>query len=278
MEPERDRVGNGANGNGVKSGVVKILWTGGWDSTYRLVELSRKLCTVQPFYVYGDGRYSEQYERQAMHKILHELYNKEETRATILPIKFVDKKSIPPNQEITKAYDLIFKETRLGSQHEWLARLAYTEPGLEIGTEHAPLEAHRVLTTIDKFGNIIKEKNGDGFVLDPDNSSKAVMLVLGKFRFPIIDKSGSDMVANIRLWGYEDIMKNVWFCHSLIFGKPCGFCHPCELKIEMGMDFLFTGSAAFRRYARRNKKAFILNKIERKISRGFDKMLSQHPK
>ncbi|MCM3722100.1 hypothetical protein [Solibacillus isronensis] len=256
----------------LKNNVVRILWTGGWDSTYRIVELSRQLCTVQPIYVYGDGRHSEQFEIKAMRKILLELSRRKETRATILPIEFIDKKSIPSNQEVTKAFEQIANTTRLGTQHEWLARLALLNPGLELGTESAPLEVSNILTAINKYGKLKKDENGDGFILDSSRSNKEVMLVLGNFKFPIINKAGHDMKSNIQKWGYEDIMKNVWVCHAPIFGKPCGFCHPCELKIETGMDFLLTKSA-LKRYARRNKKIFILNKIERRISKAAEKVI-----
>lgn len=49
---------------------VNILWTGGWDSSYRMVELSRRLVQVQPIYVYGEGRASEKYEIRAMNRII----------------------------------------------------------------------------------------------------------------------------------------------------------------------------------------------------------------
>ena len=49
---------------------VNLLWTSGWDSTYRLVELSRMDVRVQPIYVTGMGRPSEQRELQAQKEIL----------------------------------------------------------------------------------------------------------------------------------------------------------------------------------------------------------------
>jgi hypothetical protein len=55
---------------------IRILWTGGWDSTYRIIELSRQPVAIQPIYVYGDGRVSEPFERRAMQKILTQLKNK----------------------------------------------------------------------------------------------------------------------------------------------------------------------------------------------------------
>ena len=33
--------------------IVNILWTGGWDSTYRMIELSRFQNTVNPIYIFA---------------------------------------------------------------------------------------------------------------------------------------------------------------------------------------------------------------------------------
>lgn len=247
--------------------VINVLWTGGWDSTYRIIELSRQPVTVQPIYVYGDGRPSEQYERIAMKKILSELQHKKETRATFLPIKFIEKKSIPLNQEITDAYNSIREKTQLGSQHEWLARLAYIIPGMEIGTESGSPETSHIIHAIEKYGKLVKEDGGDSYILDPNKSSKEGMLVLGYFKYPIIDKTELDMKRNIQIWGYEDVMKNIWFCHTPLYGKPCGLCHPCEVKIESGMEFLLPQSALIR-YKRRNLMPYkIVYKVERKINK-----------
>ena len=55
------------------------------------------------------------------------------------------------------------------------------------------------------------------------------------------------MLANIRAWGYEDIMAMIWFCHRPIHGKPCGMCRPCQQKMEGHMEHLLP-PAARRRY------------------------------
>lgn len=44
------------------SGPISILWTGGWDSTYRVVELSRQKVTIQPIYILDPKRESANYE------------------------------------------------------------------------------------------------------------------------------------------------------------------------------------------------------------------------
>ena len=46
--------------------VCKILWTGGWDSTYRIVELFREQIQIQPIYCCDPSRGSMQREIETM--------------------------------------------------------------------------------------------------------------------------------------------------------------------------------------------------------------------
>ena len=220
---------------------VNILWTGGWDSTYRIVELSRQDVIVQPIYIVGDGRISEEREKSAIQKITQMLQNKKETKAKILPLQLITKQEIPENEKITQAYKIINQETNLGSQHEWLARYAYIHPGLELGTENAEPETSHIIDAIQRYGKLIKKE--DTYIWDKKNSTEIGTLVLGNFEYPIIDKYETDMLENIHKWGYEDIMSEIWFCHSPINGKPCGFCHPCAVKMESKMEFLLPQDA-----------------------------------
>jgi len=244
---------------------TKILWTGGWDSTYRLVELSRKNRTIEPIYVYGDNRLSERNEIKAMNKILSMLKNKKETKAHILPINFIEKTTIPQNKEITKAYNQIISNVELGSQYEWLASLAELHPGLELGIEYAPEEVSGAIRATHKYGHLVYDEKSEAYVLDKEKSSREGVLVFGNFKFPIIEMDGQEMKDNIQKWGYMNIMSHVWVCHSPYFGKPCGICNPCKLKIETNMEFLMT-SRAIKRYNNRNKQP---NKFFQKVERKF---------
>ena len=223
-----------------------ILWTGGWDSTYRIIELSRKNITIVPIYIIGDNRTSEQYEKQAIERITSLLRQHPATKAVIKPVHYVEKKEIPTNEAISEAYKRIEKTTHLGKQHDWLARYAFYHPGLEIGTEAGEPETSHIIDAIQQYGVIKKER--DTYVLDKEKSSDDGLLVLGNFEFPIIDKYETDMLRNINNWGYQDVMKEIWFCHEPIGGKPCGFCHPCVVKMESSMEYLLPTQAR-RRYA-----------------------------
>ena len=246
------------------------LWTGGWDSTYRIVELSRMPVTVEPIYITGTGRKSAKLELEAMDKILEALRKRPETKAELLPVKVELYKDIPENQEITDAYNKIHEKTHLGVQHEWLARYAYVHPGLEIGTEAGVPATSHIIDSIETFGVLIPKD--DTFIIDPEKSSKEGMLVLGNFEFPIIDKYESDMLANIKAWGYEDVMSLIWFCHRPIDGKPCGLCHPCAVKMESDMEFLLPEDAQ-KRYRFQNR---LIKIFGRRIGEGLCRRIYKH--
>ena len=55
------------------SKIVYVLWTGGWDSTFRILQLQKKKSEekiiIQPIYVSDDSRKSEIKEIEAIKKI-----------------------------------------------------------------------------------------------------------------------------------------------------------------------------------------------------------------
>ena len=220
---------------------VSLLWTGGWDSTFRLVELSFEDLDIYPVYVIDQNRKSSKLELLHMQKIIAALKDKPLTKACIHDVEKIERSAIAQDSEITEAFRIIHEKTHLGSQHEWLARLGKTRPGLEVGTEAGNPETSHIIHAIEEFGELVLENNVG--TLDPERSSKEGMLVLGWFRFPLITRTECDMLQLIKQWGYEDLMENIWFCHLPIDGQPCGLCHPCEVKMESKMEFLLPPKA-----------------------------------
>ena len=248
---------------------INLLWTGGWDSTYRLIELSRENVEVTPIYLYGDGRKSEKNERDAMEKILSMLKERKETVAKLNPIKFVNINELKHGEDIKKAYKVMKKATQTGSQYEHLANYArILGERIEIGVEKAPdYKEAGIQPAIRKFGKVIETENVSRLRIDPQNSTKELIALLGKLDFPILDKTEHDMLNNVKEWGYEDIMKNIWFCHSPIDGKPCGICNPCKQKIESDMEFLLSKEALHRYNKVKSLQKVFGRKIARKIVR-----------
>ncbi len=251
---------------------IKVLWTGGFDSTYRIIELSMRDVTIQPIYVKDSKRTSMKYELKAMDDIVNLLLHKEKTKAKILPIKQIELEKIPENKEIFQAYELFKKEAEMGIQHEWLARLALEYNGLEICIEKALGEHTPIRSSILKYGKLID--TGDGFIIDKENSSKELNLILGNLRLPIFEKTELKMMEDIKKWGYEDVISHIWFCHSPIKGKPCGLCNPCNTKYDSQMYFLLSPKA-IKRCKRRKKIKKIFGSTGEKVYKKIISMFSK---
>lgn len=234
----------------------RVLWTGGWDSTYRIVELSFQEVKIEPIYVIDPGRHSTKLELEAMEKIILQVKEKKQTKAIFLPIKKINLSEIPENEEITTAYQTFSSKTGLGSQHDWLARLATLYPGLELCIEKAIGGGHTpVRDAIKSDGALIKTE--DGFIIDKEKSTKELQLIFGNFVLPIFDKTEIDMLNQIKEWKYEDVMSNIWFCHRPLAGnKPCGVCNPCCTKADYHMNFLLPDKALLR-----NKRLKLIKKV-----------------
>lgn len=231
-----------------------VLWTGGWDSTYRIVELSFEEIEISPIYVIDPQRRSTNLELKAMDKIIHSLQGKEKTKATFLPLIKIPRDSIPENSEISEAYQEFAAKTGLGIQHDWLARLALQYPMMDLCIEKVVSGHMPVREAIMKNGALIKTDSG--YVLDKEKSEKNLQLVLGNFTLPIFEKTELDMLADIKAWGYQDVMSLIWFCHSPLNGTPCGVCNPCCTKVDSQMAFLLPPKAL-----RRNKIYTNLKKL-----------------
>lgn len=208
-----------------------VLWTGGWDSTYRMVELAREGAVIEPVYVINPGRRSWEIELGRVREITAMLEAPGRFKCDILPIRIINIEDIPANEEMTEAFNQVKEEARtalneeLGPQYEWLARLSCIIPDLELCIESA------------ESGHLVSR---DMILRD----SEAAQTLWGKFILPIFNINEQEMVANIRNWHCEDIMQKIWFCnHPLTNGEPCGLCHPCCIKIESDMEFLLPQAA-----------------------------------
>ena len=245
--------------------IVNVLWTGGWDSTFRIVELSRENVIIQPVYVLDPNRKSSNIEINTMKKITAALNKKDETKAQIKAPNIIKLDDIAPNDEITEAYNMLCRSVKLGSQYDWLARLAINyDDKLEIGIEKPNGEFSGCIAVINKYGELIKD--GNTYVLAPQKSTRELRLVFQNLSFPICMKTEIDMLKYIKSIGYEDVMSLIWFCHSPIKGKPCGFCRPCQQKMDCEMAWLLPDQSQSR--YRRFK---YLQKINNKLASFYAK-------
>ncbi|MBR6531171.1 MAG: hypothetical protein IKT61_01560 [Clostridia bacterium] len=248
---------------------VEIFWTGGYDSTFRVVQLSRMDITVQPYYL-SDNRLNEKYELGAIEKITALLKEHPDTKADILPTVIVPMEARPgPNELIRSAYDRIFAKNWLGNQYVWLAEFASSHKGVELSIEKGTNPV-KLINANGGFKKIDDGKTGFSYAVDESITDADYLALFGNFTMPLLDVTKLDMKEFFHTNGYDEIMKATWFCHTPVNGKPCGKCNPCKGVVEEGMAERLDEEALarYRKAKRTDKfKATPIFKLAKKILR-----------
>ncbi|MHC4123087.1 MAG: hypothetical protein ACYSSI_05880 [Planctomycetota bacterium] len=216
--------------------IINLLWTGGWDSTFRLLDLLLvKAKLVQPYYVIDSDRRSTGLELRTMKDIKQRLFAEyPETKNLLLPTRYKELYDIQPNVDITQSFERIRSKHFIGSQYDWLARFAHEtrikdmEMSIEWGEKWEEILGQFLSQSVNKeilFQEISKEFEGS----DEHTLWKY-------FRFPIFNLRKADTQTISKNEGFFDLMKLTWFCHRpCVNGTPCGVCNPCTSAMRQGM-------------------------------------------
>jgi len=217
-----------------------LFWTGGYDSTFRLLQLCKKKINVQPIYIYGDGvdgdnpfgqRNNKIKEVKTMGKI-REMINKlyPWTRTTLRTTLYV--KDIPENDMISSGYRKIHYTMGLlkkpSGQLEKIARFSYLhKKEMEVGMEDLSRDKDFPITnyTID-----CKDKCR---IKDKLLHDSRYLYVLKYLRFPICHLSKKNMLHIAKKEGWVEILKSTWTCWFPNDDKPCGKCQMCKERINI---------------------------------------------
>lgn len=208
---------------------INLLWTGGWDSTFRLLDLT--LChrhPVRPWYVIDRDRASTPIEIETMQAIRRAVAERDGAAADLIrPTRFAELDTVRPDAEL----EALFAETRLGSQYGWLPRFAaqYGLDGLELGS--VAVEGGRMYGLLRN--NVERHESSAGgtyrVVVDPADPTAALFR---RFSFPILMCSKEDLRRQAEACGFLDLMRLTWTCHTPRRGKPCGTCTPCMVMMK----------------------------------------------
>lgn len=217
--------------------IVNVLWTGGLDSTARIVELSRKPLTIQPYYIVDNHRVSTKKEVEAMKNIKETLLADKLTKAEIRPVISIMVSEITPDKAITNAWTALNKRYKVGSQYDFLARYAkQNNIILEVGIEKGD---GRAQTAIHNESKMIKfhDESGINYRIEEESSSSDTNELFKYFTFPLWEKDKHAEVRMMEELGAADIVGMTWFCHSPLFGGPCGHCNPCKDARHYGFSW-----------------------------------------
>jgi len=238
-----------------------VLWTGGWDSTYRILDLVlNKKQTIQPYYVKDTGRKSTSLEIETMEKIKNLIYIIDEDASTrILDTIFIEIEKIPIDLKMKEYWKQLLKESHLGSQYYWLSSYVIYE-----GISNIELCIHKddkAEWFIRNNVSFIEEENGGGYYKLSEISETNPLNLFSSFTFPLLSMTKTEMGERANANGFAHIMEVTWFCFNPTSkGTPCGICNPCLYTREEGLG-------------RRVPKAYLrrcilrLSKLKGKISK-----------
>jgi hypothetical protein len=208
-----------------------LLWTGGWDSTFRLLSLliiERR--EVQPYYVVDRprDRPGVPAEREAMRRIRDLIRSRyPDAIDRLRPTIECAVAEIPPNEALTQHYEGCLKSAFIGGQYEWLARYCAAHD-----IDAMELAIHRDDKARELLAGLI---DATRMKLDSRHSGDSRYELFRRFKFGLFDTTKQQMRAESARAGFDDLMKLTWFCHRPRRGQPCGTCNPCIYTIEEGL-------------------------------------------
>ena len=229
--------------------MVHLLWTGGWDSTFRLCDLVLvRGVEVQPHYIIDPKRGSLAKELQTMQSIRAVIRNRSSDPGVLRPTLFTELGDISPQPEITSQYNNLYKLGHLGVQYEWLARytLEYGLSGkIELGIQAGARMDAILGKHIETVTHYVKGA-GPVYRLRADTPNKD-MHFFRHYIFPIIRTPKLEMQRRAEDNGFDDIMETTWFCLAPPRpGVVCGMCNPCKTVDKTGMGRRVPPSARLR--------------------------------
>lgn len=241
---------------------VKIFWTGGFDSSFRVSQLSKFDIEIEPHYI-CDDRSTKEYELNAIREIREYLESLEDTKAKFLPLIYHPIDELKEDKEVTEAFKSVFEKHFMGKQYEYLGIVSKMYPGIETG-----VHVHDKFTYILEDEGCLKKVNddiiGDYYVVDETIASKELVMLSKYFHFPLVKYTKKQMRNEFIDNDLEEVMNKTWFCFSPIDGKPCGKCNACKGTIEEGLYGRFEKKALVR-YALRKSGYYSFKWLNRKM-------------
>ncbi len=215
---------------------IQLLWTAGWDSTFRLLMALRVYrIAVQPYYLIHFTRRSTANELRAMQQISRGITARYPELAGLLHQPIISTVAeIGADPVITERFERLRTRSHLGEQYDWLARFASQRNlnALEIAVHQDDKAAVFLQPYV-----VPDEIDGDRYFRLCDNPSDNDLRLFQQFRFPIFSYTKLEMQRVAREHGFAELMEMTWFCYSPTRRmEPCGRCNPCRYTAEEGLS------------------------------------------
>lgn len=234
--------------------MARILWTGGWDSTFSLLLLMERDILVKPYYIIDRHRPSYKKEIETMDILREAILEKyPDKKEALLGLEYIDLDDISIDREIDEKSSNLRRDTGLGSQYCWLASFAKNSALHDL--QMSVVKDGRISKLLGSYSEKVNDEIIGTYWKATSIPEDLDISIFSYFRFPVMDYTKLDMLHIAKEKDFIGILKMTWFCHKPIKGQPCGLCSPCTIAIEEGLSERLP-SAAIRRY--RYKKYYVL--------------------
>lgn len=223
---------------------VRLLWTGGWDSTFQLLQLLLiQKVRVIPIYLIPASRPSTGAELQTMARIKTALIEKYPHVSELLePTVYYDMMDIQPDDDIEQAMSTLHGTHHMGKQYLWFARYCkqFSVDHLQLGVHRFDCKGH-MQAILEPYMTEVSQGGCRVHRIDDKHHGTAVHTLFRYFTFPIINLSKLQMakIAEERGWMHE--MRMTWFCfHPKPTRQgviPCGRCCSCRDVTDSGIGW-----------------------------------------
>ena len=210
--------------------VHQVLWTGGWDSTFRVCELllvhGR---TVQPWYVIDRERRTTAREMRTMARIAAEIERRDrDARARLLRPQVRERADLEIPADLAAAARSVRARYRLPEQYVFLAALVEAE---QVATIEIAIDERREMPYLRDA--VLAAGPGpapdDWWSVDPEDNPADLARIFAGMRLPVCEMTKTDMEMRAKAAGFADVLELTWFCRwPTILGHPCGQCVPCS--------------------------------------------------
>lgn len=201
---------------------VNILWTGGWDSTFRMIQLAVSGNIIQPYYIIDTNRKSSLKEMKQISIIKNLLSNKYK-ECNIKDVINIELNSIDIDSIFNLAYERLNEDSFIGSQYVWIAALSKKIKNLELSIHQDDKAEYFVRKLINRN----RSKDSDEYIL------------FGDLKFPLLNYTKLSMEDESKITNDTEILYHSWFCFEPLNDTPCGVCNPCVYTIQEGMSKRF---------------------------------------
>lgn len=194
--------------------MIHLAWTGGFDSTFRLIGALESGESVTPHYLisYVDGRQSTGQEVETMRSLHAELTRRYPDQ--LKPMVWGEVSEHP--ESVMSAFASLNRRLRYGDR---------------LGNQYQELACYAMANGIDL--EVCAEPGGRMYnYLRNCAPTEAESAALSRLSWPVIDLGKLSMVEMLAARGLDHLLHASWSCWYPRVGTmiPCGVCEPCRRR------------------------------------------------